>query len=82
MIRPVIAIAIVASAIIVGGVAVGESRDAVGLLIAVLVILFAALSVAVLNRFGGFEPPACKTCGGLNARSAPYCKHCGASTDR
>ncbi len=82
MIKRLIAVAIGASATVVGAVAVGERRDAVGLVIAVLVILFAALSVAVLNRSGGFEPPACKSCGGLNARSAPYCKHCGVSTDR
>ena len=82
MIKRLIAVAIVAAAAVVGVMAVGETRDVVGLMIAVLVILLAALSVSVLNRSGGFEPPACRSCGGLIARSAPYCKHCGSSTGR
>ncbi len=82
MIKLLITVAIAATATVVGAIAVSERSDPIGLLIAVLAVVFAVLSVAVLNRSGGFEPPACESCCGLNARSAPYCKHCGISTDR
>jgi len=82
VIKRVIAVAIVVTAAVIGAIAVSERSDPIGLLIAVFAVFFAALSVAVLNRSGGFEPPVCKSCGGLIARSAPYCRHCGSSTDR
>ena len=82
MIKRLIIAAIIVTAAVVGAMAVGGRSDPIGLLIAVLAMLFAVLSVAVLNRSGGFEPPVCRSCGGLIARSAPYCKHCGSPTDR
>ncbi|MDQ3661217.1 MAG: hypothetical protein M3454_09210 [Actinomycetota bacterium] len=82
MIKRFIAVAIATTAAVVGVIAVSQRSDLVGLLIALFAVIFAVLSVAVLNRSGGFEPPACESCGGLIARSAPYCKHCGSPTGR
>jgi hypothetical protein len=82
VITRLIAVVIVAAAGLVVALAVTQRRDVAGMMIAASVAAFAALSVAVLKRSGSFEPPSCSSCGGLIARSAPYCKHCGSPTDK
>jgi hypothetical protein len=77
-----IAVVIVAAAGLVVVLAVTQRRDITGMMIAASVAAFAALSLAVLKRSGSFVPPSCSSCGGLIARSAPYCKHCGSPTDK
>ncbi len=60
--------------------AVANGLDTMGALLAVLVAALGALGVAAAHKMkaGTVEPGRCEACGGLVARSAPYCKHCGA----
>jgi hypothetical protein len=59
---------------------VANGLDPIGALIAALVAALGALAIAAAHKMhaGTVEPGRCETCGGLVARSAPYCKHCGA----
>ncbi len=63
--------------------AVANGLDAMGALIAALVAVLGALAVAAAHKMkaGTVEPGRCERCGGLLARSAPYCKHCGAGRE-
>ncbi|MDQ3916052.1 MAG: hypothetical protein M3323_12130 [Actinomycetota bacterium] len=63
--------------------ALGSGVDATGVVLALTVVCVGALALSVAHRIkgGNVEPGRCDSCGGLVARSAPYCKHCGARRD-
>jgi hypothetical protein len=60
--------------------AAGNGLDTTGVLIAAIVVALGltALGAARKIKQGSVSPGECEACGGLVARSAPYCKHCGA----
>lgn len=64
----------------VAALAVGNGLDATGVLIAAIVVALAAVAFVAMRKIkeGSVAPGQCESCGGLVARSAPYCKHCGA----
>ncbi len=66
------------------GLALANGLDAVGAVIAAVAVTFGivALLAAGKVKAGTVTPGQCKTCGGLVARSAPYCKHCGAQLEQ
>ncbi|MDQ3952300.1 MAG: hypothetical protein M3279_04955 [Actinomycetota bacterium] len=65
----------------VAALAIANGLDAAGAVIAAIAVTFGllALVAAAKVKGGTVEPGQCATCGGLVARSAPYCKHCGAA---
>ena len=73
-------IVVVAGLLGVAALAVANGLDAAGAVIAAIAVTFGivALLAAAKMKAGTVTPGQCKTCGGLVARSAPYCKHCGA----
>lgn len=64
----------------VAALVLANGLDATGAVIALVVIALGALALAVAGKVaaGTVAPGRCDACGGLVARSAPYCKHCGA----
>ena len=60
--------------------AAGNGLDTTGVVIAAIVVALGlvALGAGQKIKAGTVEPGRCEECGGLVARSAPYCKHCGA----
>jgi hypothetical protein len=66
------------------GVAVAAGLDTTGTIIFGLLVATGLLAIAVVRktRQGAVAPAQCSECGGLLSPNAPYCKHCGAPTDR
>ncbi|MFN2586840.1 MAG: hypothetical protein ABR613_01805 [Actinomycetota bacterium] len=64
----------------VAALALANGLDATGVVIAAVVVALGALALAAARKIeaGAVTPGRCESCGGLVARSAPYCKHCGA----
>lgn len=64
----------------VAALAIANGLDATGTVIALVVVALGALALAAAAkvRTGAVAPGRCDACGSLVARSAPYCKHCGA----
>ena len=64
----------------VAALALANGLDATGTVIALIVVGLGALALgaAAKVKAGSVTPGRCDACGGLVARSAPYCKHCGA----
>lgn len=64
----------------VAALALANGLDATGTVIASIVVALGALALGAASkvRAGTVTPGRCDACGGLVARSAPYCKHCGA----
>lgn len=64
-----------------GALLLGAARgfDVTAVAILVLIAATGALAIAVARRSGagGVQPLVCPACSATNARSAPYCKHCG-----
>jgi rRNA maturation endonuclease Nob1 len=60
--------------------AAGSGLDTGGVVIAAIVAALGVLALMAARKIetGRIEPGRCESCGGLVARSAPYCKHCGA----
>lgn len=73
-------VVVVAGLVAVVALAVANGLDAAGTVIASIVVAFGALALgaAAKVKAGTVTPGRCEACGGLVARSAPYCKHCGA----
>jgi hypothetical protein len=73
-------IVVVAGLVALAALALANGLDATGTVIAAVTVALGAvaLGVAAKVRAGSVEPRRCDACGGLLARSAPYCKHCGA----
>ena len=71
---------IVAGLAAVAALAVANGLDATGTVIALVVVALGALALgaAAKVKAGTVMPGKCDACGGLVARTAPYCKHCGA----
>jgi hypothetical protein len=69
---------------VVGALVLGVAAGLDGALVTILVFiaLSGALAIAVARkaRTGLVAPARCASCGGLISPNAPYCKHCGAST--
>jgi uncharacterized OB-fold protein len=67
----------------IAALALANGLDATGAVIAAIVVAFGALALgaAAKVKAGTVTPGRCDACGGLVARSAPYCKHCGARLD-
>lgn len=59
------------------GVARGLDLGAAGIL--AMIVVVGALGIAMARRYAAarIEPLVCPGCSGMNARTAPYCKHCG-----
>ena len=74
-------IVVVAGLAAVAALALANGLDATGTVIALIVVALGALALgaAAKVKAGSVTPGRCEACGGLVARSAPYCKHCGAS---
>ncbi len=76
--------------VVVGGLlgmaalALANGLDVAGGVIAAIAVTFGivALLAAAKVKAGTVTPGQCKTCGGLVAHSAPYCKHCGAQLEQ
>jgi hypothetical protein len=64
----------------VAALALANGLDATGTIIAAIAVALGllALGAAAKVKAGTVSPGRCEKCGGLAARSAPYCKHCGA----
>lgn len=73
-------VVVVAGLVAVAALALANGLDATGAVIALVVAALGvlALRAAAKVQAGGIAPGRCEACGGLIARSAPYCKHCGA----
>ncbi len=67
----------------VAALAAGNGLDTTGVVIAAIVAGLGALALGAARKIetGRVTPGRCDACGGLVARSAPYCKHCGARRD-
>lgn len=67
----------------VAALAAGNGVDTTGVAIAAVVAALGMLALAAARKIetGRVSPARCESCGGLLARSAPYCKHCGARRD-
>lgn len=67
----------------VAALAAANGLDATGTIIAAVVVALGALALgaAAKVKAGTVTPGRCDACGGLVARTAPYCKHCGARRD-
>ena len=76
-------VVVVAGLIAVAALSLANGLDATGAVIALVVAALGvlALRAAAMVQGGGVAPGRCEACGGLVARSAPYCKHCGARRD-
>lgn len=74
-------IVVVAGFAAVAALALANGLDAAGTVIAALAVALGAvaLGAAAKVKAGTVVPGRCDACGGLVARSAPYCKHCGAT---
>lgn len=59
--------------------AIANGLDVTGAVLALLALGLAALALRAARKMesGAVTPGRCEACGGLVARSAPYCKHCG-----
>lgn len=68
----------------VAALALANGIDATGAVIASIAVALAGLALAAARkvRTGTVAPRECPSCGGLVARSAPYCKHCGAQLEQ
>ena len=77
-------VVVVAGLAAVGALALANGLDATGTVIAAVVVALGlvALGAAAKVKAGAVAPGRCEECGGLIARTAPYCKHCGARTGR
>jgi hypothetical protein len=66
----------IAGALLAG---IGSGVDATAVVIFALIVLAGALAMSVVRRsdVSRVSPKVCPQCGGLNATTAPYCKHCG-----
>lgn len=64
----------------VAALAIANGLDPAGVVIAAIVLAVGVLALvaAQKTKSGAVAPRECDACGGLVARSAPYCKHCGA----
>lgn len=73
-------VVVVAGLLAVTALAVANGLDSTGTVIALLVVGLGALALGAAAKVqaGTVTPGRCDACGGLVARSAPYCKHCGA----
>lgn len=60
--------------------AIGSGVDTTGVVIAAIAVALGAVALGAARKIkaGSVTPGRCEACGGLVARSAPYCKHCGA----
>ena len=74
-------IVVVAGLAAVVALALANGLDATGTVIALTTMALGAVALraAAKVRAGTVTPGRCDACGGLVARSAPYCKHCGAA---
>jgi hypothetical protein len=74
-------IVVVAGLVAVAALVLANGLDATGIVIALVTVALGAvaLGAAAKVRAGSVTPGRCDACGGLVARSAPYCKHCGAA---
>lgn len=72
-------IVVVAGLAAVAALALANGLDATGTVIAAIVVALGALALvaAAKVKAGTVAPGRCDACGGLVARTAPYCKHCG-----
>ena len=77
-------VVVVAGLAAVAALAAANGLDAMGTIIAAVAVALGllALGAAAKVKTGAVAPGRCDECGGLIARSAPYCKHCGARTAR
>lgn len=68
----------------VAALALANGLDATGTIIAAVAVALGllALGAAAKVKAGAVTPGRCDACGGLIARTAPYCKHCGARVER
>jgi hypothetical protein len=73
-------VVVIAGLVAVAALAVANGLDATGTVIAAVVVSLGllALGAAAKVKTGAVTPGRCDSCGGLVARTAPYCKHCGA----
>lgn len=75
---PVVAIVIVGvAAAVLAGIGTGFDPTAIVILVFIALAGWLGVSVARRSSSGTVGPRQCAECGGLNAASAPYCKHCG-----
>lgn len=68
----------------VAALALANGLDATGTIIAAIAVALGLLALGAASKVKGgtVAPGRCDACGGLIARSAPYCKHCGARFGR
>ena len=73
-------VVVVAGLAAVAALALANGLDATGTIIAAVAVALGllALGAAAKVKAGSVAPGRCDACGGLIARTAPYCKHCGA----
>jgi hypothetical protein len=59
---------------------IGSGLDLTALILLVFIVIAGLLVLEIARRWDPrrVSPKTCPQCGGLNATTAPYCKHCGA----
>ena len=77
-------VVVVAGLVAVAGLVLANGLDATGAVIGLVVVALGALALRAASKVeaGTVTPGRCEACGGLVARSAPYCKHCGALLEK
>ena len=77
-------VVVVAGLVAVAALVLANGLDATGAVIGFVVFALGALALGAASKVeaGTVTPGRCDACGGLVARSAPYCKHCGAQLEK